>query len=75
MPLAAAAVLAAEVTPTGQELTPTAAPGAVFQPLNPDLPNLPAYTAGQASNLALSPDGRTLLILTTGYNRTNAPNG
>ena len=28
----------------------------------------PAYTAGQASAVALSPDGRTLLILTSGFN-------
>jgi DNA-binding beta-propeller fold protein YncE len=66
---------AVEVTPTGQLLTPTAAPGAIFQPLNPDLPDDPAFTAGQASAVALSPDGRTLLILTSGYNRTVGPDG
>jgi DNA-binding beta-propeller fold protein YncE len=61
--------LAAEqIGATGQSITPDAAPGALFQPLNPDLPEAPGYTAGQASALALSPDGRTLLIVTSGYN-------
>src|SRR5579872_3582756 len=66
--LASSAALAAEATPTGQAITPTAAPGAIFQRLVPDLPDFPGHAAGQASALALSPDGRTLLILTSGYN-------
>ena len=70
-----AAAQAPEVTPTGQALTPTAAHGALFQPLNPDLPDLPGFTAGQAAAVALSPDGRTLLILTTGFNRNFGPTG
>ena len=57
-----------EATPTGQTITPTAAAGAAFQPLNPDLSQFPDHLAGQAAALALSPDGRTLLILTSGYN-------
>jgi hypothetical protein len=57
-----------EATPTGQTITPTAAPGAIFQPLNPELSQFPDHLAGQASALALSPDGRTLLIATSGYN-------
>jgi len=68
-------VRAAELTPTGQTITPGAAPGSLFQPLNPDLAGNPAYTAGQASALALSPDGRTLLILTSGFNRVAGPGG
>ncbi len=64
-----------ETTPTGAMITPAAAPGSNFQPLNPDLPGDPRFTAGQASALALSPDGRTLLILTSGFNRTFGPNG
>lgn len=67
------AAQAQTVLPTGQKLTPEAAHGALFQPLNPDLPNLPAFTAGQASAMALSPDKRTLLILTSGYNRNLGP--
>ncbi len=61
--------------PTGQTATPTAASGAIFQSLNPDLPGLPGFVAGQASAMALSPDGRTLLILTSGYNRNSGPDG
>ncbi|THD77553.1 MAG: hypothetical protein E7812_15590 [Phenylobacterium sp.] len=64
-----------EPTPTGQSITPAAAPGALFQTLNPDLPDLPSYTAGQASAVALSPDGRTLLILTSGFNRMQGADG
>jgi DNA-binding beta-propeller fold protein YncE len=64
-----AAWAAPEFTPTGQFTTPTAAPGAIFQPLNPHLAEDPSYTAGQAAAVALSPDGKTLLILTSGFNR------
>ena len=68
--LAAGAAMAQppQFTPTGQFITPTAAPGSIFQPLNPHLAGDSAYTAGQAAAVALSPDGRTLLILTSGYN-------
>ena len=72
---AASAAPAPEVLPTGQTLTPTAARSAIFQTLNPDLPDLPGFTAGQASAVALSPDGRTLLILTSGFNRNFGPDG
>ena len=74
-PLVAASALAADITPTGQVLTPTAAPGAIFQPLNPGLPGEPAFTAGQAAAVALSPNGKTLLILTSGFNRAFGPDG
>ncbi len=66
---------APQFTPTGQFVTPDAAPGAIFQPLNPRLADDPSYTAGQAAALALSPDGRTLLILTSGYNLYFGPDG
>ena len=68
-------VLAAEMIPTGQFVTPTAAPGSIFQPLNPGLADNPGYTAGQASALALSPDAKTLLILTSGFNRMFGSDG
>ncbi len=55
--------------PTGQSISPLAAQGASFVALNPGLPALPGFTAGQAAALALSPDQRTLLVLTSGYNR------
>src|SRR5271165_1500164 len=54
--------------PTGMSITPTAAPHSVLQLLNPGLANLPNYVAGQAVSTALSPDGTTLLVLTSGYN-------
>ncbi len=60
--------LQGEVTPTGDLITPAAAPGAVFQSLNPDLADDPAFTAGQASAIAMAPDGKTLLVLTSGFN-------
>ena len=65
---AAPAVGAELIASTGQSISPSAAPGAVFQPLNPDLPGLPDYTAGQAGAVALSPDGKTLAIVTSGFN-------
>jgi len=61
--------------PSGQHLSPTVAAGAVFQGLNPHLTNYPDYLAGQAVKTALSPDGRTLLVLTSGYNRLNDSTG
>ncbi len=57
------------VLPTGQTLTPSAAPGSTFQPLNPGLTDFPAFTVGQAVSTVVSPDGKTLLILTSGYNQ------
>ncbi|MDE2050183.1 MAG: phosphoesterase, partial [Gammaproteobacteria bacterium] len=57
------------VAPSGIRLTPTAAAGASFSRLNPGLRAFPGYFAGQAVTTVTSPDGRTLLILTSGYNR------
>ena len=56
--------------PTGQYITPTATPGSLFQPLQAPAPSnggapLPA---GFAQSEALSPDGKTLLVLISGYN-------
>ncbi len=50
-------------------ITPDAVPGVKIQSLNPDLPALPAYTADHPISTALSPDGHTLLVLTSGYNK------
>src|SRR5260370_19953127 len=61
--------------PTGMRITPTAAPGARFSALNPDLPGSPEFTAGQAVSTAISPNGNTLLILTSGYNIRYDSNG
>ncbi len=46
-----------------------AAAGASFSRLRPHLRDFPHYLAGQAVTTATSPDGKTLLILTSGYNR------
>src|SRR5215467_12432881 len=61
--------------PTGQTITPTAAPGSVFQQLNPHVASAPNYTVGQAESTAVSPDGKTLLVLTSGYNLNADANG
>lgn len=62
------ASLSETFTPSGQLLTPRAAPGAIFTRLNPHLADDPRHTVGQAVTTAISPDGGTLLILTSGYN-------
>jgi YVTN family beta-propeller protein len=66
---AAHAAPASELLPTGMSITPTAAKGSIFQPLNPDLPDLPQFTADHPVSTAVSPDGNTLLVLTSGFNR------
>ena len=53
----------------GQRITPLAPEGSRFFPLNPDLPGNPAWLAGHAVTSVVSPDGRTMLVLTSGYNR------
>jgi DNA-binding beta-propeller fold protein YncE len=63
------------VLPTGKRITPTAAPGAHFEGLNPGLPNFPDFLAGQAISMSISPDKATLLILTSGYNRNTDMDG
>src|ERR1700741_2109934 len=54
--------------PTGVRITPSAAKGSIFQALNPGLVSDPSFTVGQAVSTSISPDGRSLLILTSGYN-------
>ena len=61
--------------PTGQTITPLAAPGAKFAPLALELPVIGHAVAGQAVTTALSPDGRTLFVLTSGYNLWHDPQG
>jgi len=56
------------VLPTGATITPDAAPGSVFQPLKVKLPDYPDYSPDSAETTAVSPDGKTLLILTSGFN-------
>src|SRR5215469_12543067 len=58
-----------ERLPTGKAITPTAARGAIFQELDPGLPGAPTFRAGDAIAVSVSPDGRMLAILTSGFNR------
>ena len=53
----------------GQQITPRAPQGSRFEGLNPDLPENPNWLAGQAVTTVVSPDHKTLLVLTSGYNR------
>ncbi len=66
--LALASFASAQILPTGATITPSAAPGSVFVPLTTSLPDFPVYTPDGAETTAISPDGKTLLILTSGYN-------
>jgi YVTN family beta-propeller protein len=55
--------------PTGQIITPAAAPGTNFAPLATGLRKDGNADAAEAVTTALSPDGKTLLVLTSGYNK------
>jgi transposase len=58
-----------ELLPTGMSITPGAPRSVSFQALNPGLSTLPDFKAGMAVSTALSPDGHTLLVLTSGFNQ------
>ncbi len=64
-----------DVLPTGATITPNAAPGSFFQPLKVALPDYPNYSPDSAESTEVSPDGKTLLILTSGYNQNLDPDG
>jgi len=53
----------------GQQITPLAPQGSRFEPLKPGLTDSPAWQAGQAVTTVVSPDRKTLLVLTSGFNR------
>jgi hypothetical protein len=53
---------------TGQKITPTAAPSASYEFLNPGLADFPDFVPSGALSTALSPDQHTLLILISGHN-------
>jgi YVTN family beta-propeller protein len=61
--------------PSGHWITPTAIDDAVQTHLNPQLPAYPDFVAGMAVRSRLSPDGRTLAILTAGQNSLYRPDG
>src|ERR1035437_6272940 len=58
-----------------QTITPLAAVGSRFVPMNPGLADVPAWLAGYAVHSVVSPDQKTLLVLTSGYNRVFYPYG
>jgi YVTN family beta-propeller protein len=55
--------------PDGSSLTPDAAPGARLLELDPHLSEAPWLRAGGAVATATSPDGATLALVTSGYDR------
>lgn len=57
-----------EVLPTGQAISPLAAPGAHLDWLNPGLADFPTFVAGGGITTVISPDQQTLLALTSGHN-------
>ena len=59
--------------PTNQWITPERAPGSEVMALKPHLPSYPEFSVGQAMSEAISPDGNTLAVLTTGYNKFQDP--
>src|SRR5262249_17684824 len=61
----------ASLLPTGKVLTPTAAPDSTIQILFTGLREDGNADAAQAVNTALSPDKKTLLVLTSGWNNGN----
>jgi hypothetical protein len=60
---------------TGATLTPDIAPGSRLFELDPHLPAHPDFRAGFAVSEALSPDGKTLAVLTSGFNQLQTPKG
>jgi YVTN family beta-propeller protein len=62
---------AASILPTGQVITPTATRGSTIQVLSTGLRSDGNADAAEAVNTALSPDGKTLLVLTSGWNKGN----
>lgn len=59
---------APQVLANGQKITPLAAPGSTIRTLNPDLAAYPDYEISQIMSATASPDGKTLLVLSSGYN-------
>jgi len=57
------------ILPTGKIITPTAAPGSTYMVLATELRSDDNADANGAVATALSPDGETLLVLTSGYNK------
>lgn len=76
----------AEALPNmGQQITPLAPEGARFEPMTPNeyapadagmgLSSNPTWLVGQAATTVVSPDRKTLLVMTSGFNRVFDANG
>ena len=59
----------------GQQITPTAPPGAQFVTMNPDLADKADWQVSNAASTVVSPDKKTMLVLTSGYNRVYRTDG
>ena len=59
----------------GKQITPLAPSNSRFEGLNPGLSDNPDWLAGQAVTTVVSPDHKTLLVLTSGFNRIYKPDG
>jgi DNA-binding beta-propeller fold protein YncE len=70
-----AAEPAKQFLPTGQALTPVAAPDAHFTPLVARTGPHPSHIVDGAAAIAVSPDKREMLVLTSGFNQYNGPDG
>lgn len=66
---------AAELLPSGQAITPAAAPNSRFQTLRPGIAGFPNHEVGYAVSTAISQNGKTLLVLTSGYTQVNDAKG
>jgi DNA-binding beta-propeller fold protein YncE len=75
MASAASAQSVGQPLPTGQRLTPLAAPGARFDPLVAHVGPNPGFVADGAAATATSPNGREMLVMTSGFNRYNGADG
>ena len=71
----AAAEPETQLLPTGQALTPTAAPGSRFTPLVTQIGPYPSFVADGAAAIAVSPDKHEMLVQTSGFNQYNEANG
>ncbi len=75
LPIAASAAPKSTELPTNLFITPLAVPGATQVLLNPGLPDYPNFVAGEALQEAISPDGKTLAIVTGGQNSLDTTTG
>ena len=64
-----------QVLPTGETISPLGAPGAKIINLNPGLSDFPDFVAGGGITAVLSPDQKTLLVLTSGHNLVSVATG